>query len=118
VGRGINLELNHTLHLDVDQGKLFTANLSQVKIMYQFNVLTFVRAIFEYTDITRDPALYAFPVAPETRELFTQFLFSYKINPQTVIFVGYSDNYLGFERIDLTQTDRTFFLKLGYAWLF
>jgi len=27
--------------------------------------------------------------------VFTQFLFSYKINPQTVLFLGYSDNALG-----------------------
>jgi hypothetical protein len=60
-------------------------------------------------------------VNPETRSLFTQLLFSYKVNPQTVVFLGYSDNRQGFltpelTRTDLTRSDRTFFLKLGYAW--
>jgi hypothetical protein len=32
-----------------------------------------------------------------------------------VLLAGYSDNYLGNQEIDLTQRDRTFFLKLGYA---
>ena len=36
-------------------------------------------------------------------------------------FVGYADNALGFEqevnRVDLTRTDRTFFVKVGYAFL-
>ncbi len=56
-----------------------------------------------------------------TKTVFTQFLLSYKVNPQTVIFLGYSDNAQGMLRPDLTRTDltrfdRTFFLKLGYAW--
>jgi hypothetical protein len=42
-----------------------------------------------------------------------------------VLFVGYSDDYIGGRGIvdfdgadlDLTQSDRTFFVKIGYAWL-
>jgi hypothetical protein len=56
-----------------------------------------------------------FPIEPETNMLFTQLLFSYKINPKTVLFLGYSDNHFGIKGIDLTRTDRTFFLKIGYA---
>ena len=52
----------------------------------------------------------------KTQTVFTQFLFSYKLNPQTVLFIGYSDNYLGMTNIDVTQTNRTFYVKLGYAW--
>jgi len=32
-----------------------------------------------------------------------------------VLFLGYSDNYAGFDGVDLTQTDRTIFAKIGYA---
>lgn len=42
-------------------------------------------------------------------------LFSYKLNPQTVAFLGYSDTRLGTEIVDLTQQGRTFFIKVGYA---
>jgi hypothetical protein len=56
-------------------------------------------------------------VDEQTEELFSQLLFSYKLNPQTVLFVGYSDNSFGDQRIDLTRADRTLFLKLGYAWV-
>jgi hypothetical protein len=31
--------------------------------------------------------------------------------------MGYSDNARGDQTIDVTRTDRTFFVKLGYAWL-
>jgi len=42
--------------------------------------------------------------------------FQFRVNPQTVFFLGYSDNYLGLTGIDITQLDRTFFVKFGYAW--
>ncbi len=55
-----------------------------------------------------------------TRRLFQQYLFSYKLNPQTVLFVGYSDNAsnVNVPSIDLQQTNRTLFIKIGYAIVF
>jgi len=79
-----------------------------------------VRAIVQYQDVDQtepDPTL-----SSSSQELFTQFLFSYKLNPQTVLFLGYSDDSAGFEQgvqtVDLTRADRTFFAKVGYAFLF
>lgn len=119
IGRPINVQLDHSYQtIDDEPGRVLTANLSQLRIVYQFNARIFARAIFQYLNVSRDPALYVVPVEPQTRTLFTQLLFSYKLNPQTVLFVGYSDNRLGMQNIDLTQTDRTLFLKVGYAWLF
>jgi hypothetical protein len=86
-------------------------------VLYHLTLRTFVRAILQYTDITRDPALYTATVAPGTRRLFAQYLFSYKLNPQTVFLVGYSDNASTARSIDLMRTDRTFFAKVGYAWV-
>jgi hypothetical protein len=117
-GRNVRVRLSHLLQqLDVKGGQLFDANLTQLTLVYQFNIRTFVRLITQYTDIERDPGLYTFPVDEKTEELFNQLLFSYKLNPQTVLFAGYSDNSFGDERIDLTRSDRTFFLKIGYAWV-
>ena len=117
LGQHVNLNLQHTFQrLTCDQNKIFTANLSQIKFVYNFSVRTFLRAIVQYLDVTRNPELYVFPVSPKTQTVFTQFLFSYKLNPQTVVFIGYSDNYLGMTSLDITQTDRTFFVKIGYAW--
>ena len=63
--------------------------------------------------------LFGFPVDPESRTLFNQLLFSYKLNPQTVFFLGYSDGYFGGDpSLDwLTQSDRTVFAKVGYAFV-
>jgi citrate lyase gamma subunit len=117
-GRHIIASLDHTLEkLDVEGGELFEANLSQLRLVYNFNVRIFVRAIVQNLDITRNPELYSFEVEPETQELFTQLLFSYQVNPRTVLFAGYSDNQLGLQDVSLTRTDRTFFFKIGYAWI-
>ena len=103
---------------------VYTANLAQAKIVWNFSVRSFVRAILQYQDLRQNPAAYGFPVDSRSQGLFTQFLFSYKLNPRTVLFLGYSDNaaggvfdsWLGPGRVSLTRTDRTFFLKIGYAW--
>ena len=118
LGRHLNVNLRHDLQrLSLESDEIFQANLTQANLVYNFNVRTFVRAILQYRNVVRNTDLYLFPVEPKTNTLFTQFLFSYKINPQTMLFLGYSDNYLGLQRIDLTQTDRTFFVKVGYAWV-
>lgn len=103
--------------LDVEGGRLFTANVPQLRFIYHYNSRVLFRAIMQYASITRDPQLYSQEVEPESEDLFTQLLFSYKLNPQTVAFLGYSDNYTGNQEFDLTQRDRTLFVKVGYAWL-
>jgi len=116
LGRHVNLQLQHVLsRLDVPGGELFEANLSQLRLVYNFNVRAFVRAIVQYQDIRRDPLLFPVPVERQSKSTFSQLLFSYKLNPQTVLFLGYSDNYAGFDGVGITQTDRTFFAKVGYA---
>lgn len=116
IGRHINLNLSHVYEkFDFEGEKVYTANLLQAKFIYNLDIRTFVRAIVQYTHIDRNTGLYIVPVDEKTKGVFTQFLFSYKINPQTVLFLGYSDNHYGLKGIDLTRTDRTFFLKIGYA---
>ncbi len=115
-GRHLNLVLSHSIeHLNVDDGRLFSANLTQLRLIYHFNERALIRGILQYTDIERDMALYGFEVDPRYRRLFSQFLFSYKINPRTVLFLGYTDNSFGYIDIPLTRANRTFFLKIGYA---
>jgi hypothetical protein len=103
--------------LDVAGGRLFAARLTQGQAVYHLTRRTFVRAILQYTDIDRDPSLYRSPQSRTTRQLFTQWLFSYKVNPQTAILAGYSDNADAARSVDLMRTDRTFFLKMGYAFM-
>jgi len=122
--RRLNLLLSHSYERLSEGGDaIYTANLTQTKLVWNFSVRSFVRAVVQYRDLRQNPAMYAFPVDSRTRAFFTQFLFSYKLNPRTVLFLGYSDNslggvfdsWLGSGRVGITRTDRTFFLKIGYA---
>jgi hypothetical protein len=119
-GRRLQASYDNTIEeLRVNGERLFLAFLNEFRLVYQFNIKTFVRAIVQYEDISRNVDLYdpEDEEEPESRELFTQLLFSYKINPQTVLFIGYSDNHDNEDRNNLTMKDRTFFFKLGYAWV-
>ena len=129
IGVRTKVDLDHSYEdLDVPGGKLFSARVTQLRAVYQFNIRMFVRTILQYTDITRDPDLYQHSdPSRKFKRLFPQLLFSYKVNPQTVFFAGYSGTRLGGEFRDandlpidvgMTEADRTFFVKLGYAWLF
>ena len=120
VNRRVRLRFSHRLHrLDVDGGRLFEAGLTQARVVYQLNLRTFVRVILQYTKVKRDLSLFNDPGAFEakTERLFSQLLFSYKVNPRTVVFLGYSDNYRGDATVSLTQENRALFLKIGYAWV-
>ena len=124
LGRRLNVGLDHTLRRLTTQGddpagggeEILSANLTQARVIYHFNVRTFVRAIVQYQDVDFAPDLFAVPVPGEQRTLFSQLMFAYKLNPQTVVFAGYTDDRLGLDTVDLTPTGRTFFLKLGYNW--
>ncbi len=118
LGRHLYAEVEHVLErLVVAEGRLYTARLVQARLVYQFTASTFARLVVQYLDLAQNPALYLEEVEGRHTGLFTQFLLSYKLNPQTVAFLGYADNRDGEERLDLGRTNRTFFLKLGYAWL-
>jgi hypothetical protein len=117
-GRRVELILDHTFErLRVPEGRVYTARLTQGRLVYYFGTRLFIRAILQYTDVERNLALHFDPVEPRSRQLFSQLLFSYKVNPQTMLLVGYSGAGQGLEHVPLTRTDRTFFLKIGYAWV-
>ena len=122
VGRRLNLGVEYavrrlsTLDSDTLGGgqEIVDARITEGRAVYHFNSRAFIRGILQYQDVNQDPSLYAFPVQPEQQNLFTQLLFAYKVNPQTVLFLGYTDDRLGLQNIDLTPTGRTFFMKIGY----
>jgi hypothetical protein len=117
-GRHLRFDLDHLYeHLDVDEGRLYTANLSELRTVYQFNRRAFIRLILQFADHAFQEELYADGRDPVFKHLLTQWLFTYKVNPQTAVYLGYTDNYMEGSEIDLTQLNRTAFFKIGYAWV-
>lgn len=103
--------------MDVAEGWLYTSTIGQMEASWQFNARCFVRAIVQHVEDRFNPDLYSDGRGSEYQNLFGQFLFSYKVNPSTVVFVGYSDNSLADQNFGLTQLNRTIFAKIGYAWV-
>jgi hypothetical protein len=119
VGKSLQFKLRHTYqNLDVNSQQLFTANLSDFRVTYQFNQRQFLRLILVYSDIERNQQNYTFDVDAISKGLGAQLLYSYKLNPLTKFFVGYSDSaYQDDVVTSLTKSERSVFMKFSYAWL-
>lgn len=120
VGDHLKMNLRYTREtLDMPDGRnIFTAGLSDARFTWQFSIRSFMRLTLQHLDLERDPGLYIDDVDAEFRSLGAQLLYSYKVNPQTVFFLGYADNFIDDDSLTgLERTDRTFFTKIGYAWL-
>ena len=118
-GKHLELDFDHTLQqFDVDGGRLFTANLTDLKTTYQFSARSFLRFTLQYTDNKRNQDLYVRSVQARTKQLTTQLLYSYRFSAATRFFIGYSDAGFQNDTYDaIEKTNRTVFAKFSYAWL-
>jgi uncharacterized protein DUF5916 len=101
---------------DGRSGRLFTADVARLRANYTFNSRTWVRVIEQYVHTERDPSLYkSAGVDPEEGGLTGSIVFAYKLNWQTVLYLGYADNQELDELNDLQQSNREAFFKVSYA---
>ncbi|QSX28759.1 carbohydrate binding family 9 domain-containing protein [Shewanella cyperi] len=116
---GLSLKIAHTFQtLDVDEGRLFTANLSDLRLNWQLSIESFIRLSAIYTHVKREPSRYLY-FTPDRLEqhLGTELLYGYKLNPFSVFYLGYSDAMSADDNFPgLSRTDQTVFMKLSYAW--
>ncbi len=101
--------------LSVSGGRLCRANLSQLKPVYHLNVRTFVRAILSTRTSRATPG----SIPPHRRR--TRRLFCSTVLVQAQPADGALRRLLGQpggdQSNDLQRQNRTFFIKLGYAWI-
>ncbi|WP_394204119.1 DUF5916 domain-containing protein [Shewanella waksmanii] len=120
VNHAISLDASHIYqNLNVDGGELFNANLTDLRLNWYLNLNHFIRVSSIYTQIERDPSLYLYH-QPKAKfsQLGNEVLYGYKLNPQSVFYLGYSDGLVSNDDIDkLTHNERTYFMKVSYAWL-
>jgi len=125
VNQHFRVDFNHNYsQLDVDGDRLFTANLSDIRIAYQFNLNSILKFVVQYSDIKRDKSLYIESedldledINERSKNFSSQLVYSYKVNPQTLFYLGYSDS--GYQDDDLQKVERdqrTLFTKFSYAW--
>lgn len=108
-------------NLSYDNSDVFTANLLDLRTTYQFSIKSFLRLSAVYTDIDRNLDNYWIDTSDYNQRdkyLSAQLLYSYKVNPQTLFFVGYSESSFDNDKLtSLTKDSRSIFLKISYAWL-
>ncbi|HEY0781009.1 MAG TPA: hypothetical protein VGE98_01030, partial [Thermoanaerobaculia bacterium] len=97
--------------------RLFTATVQRLKATYTFTSRIFLRLIGQRVNTERDPSLFLFAVPPRDDAFSGSALLAYKLNWQTVLYLGFGDDRSlqpvpsgGLERIG-----REYFLKLSYA---
>jgi hypothetical protein len=95
--------------------RLFTADIGRIKAAYTLTARAFVRLIGQWIETRRDPSLYTFTISAKDADFAGSALFAYKINWQTVMFLGYGDERTLTEDGHYARANRQFFLKLSYA---
>ncbi|MFT7008804.1 MAG: hypothetical protein ACJAXJ_003346 [Colwellia sp.] len=96
---------------------VYIAHISELRLSYQFTIQSYLKLSLVYNNVDRNPDNNNVISSTETENLASQLIYAYKLNPQTVFFLGYSDN--SFQDDDLTKltrAERTFFTKISYAW--
>jgi hypothetical protein len=118
VGRGGNLDLSTivrpTDHLELEGAAkrdwlvgTFSAQLERVKMTYTFSPRSLVRLIGQYQDVDHRPA--------RNGGFTASALYAYRLNWQTLFFVGYGDERTLDGRETLRRSGRTLFMKVAYA---
>lgn len=110
---------NTLAELDADGANVYQANLSELRLNYQFNVNSYLKLNLVYRDVDRNQANNPNVNSSEiNKNLSTQLIYAYKLNPQTVFYLGYSDFSLQNDDIaSLSRAEKTFFTKVSYAWM-
>ncbi len=119
IGKHFSVRVNHRYrNLSLPQGNIFTANQTDLRLSYQFNIKQRLRLAVIQTDVNRDISLYNEPddFNSNSENLSTQLVYSYKVNPRTLMFVGYSDAGTQSDDIEsFVTTDKNLFVKFSYA---
>jgi hypothetical protein len=71
--------------------RLFTARIDRINATYSFTARMYLRLTAQYEVTRRAAQLYLNPVAAKQADFSGQLLFAYKINWQSVVFLGYGD---------------------------
>jgi hypothetical protein len=97
--------------------RLFTAEVARVKATYTFTSRASLRLIAQRVRTERDLALYNPALGLPRREegVTGSALVAYKLNWQTVLFLGYSDDRALSAEDRLAPAGRVIFLKVSYA---
>ncbi len=117
----IEVDLDATRRtLDVDDAagrkqRLLKAQIARLRAVYTFSARSWLRLIAQQSETERDPLLYASPVDDKDGAFSGSLVFAYKLNWQTVVFLGLGDNRELDDFDHLEASSWQAFLKISYA---
>lgn len=97
------------------KGHLYAADAGGLQALWPLSSKAFVRIIAQFIETRRDPLVYSYAVSPRDGNLQGSFLFSYKLNWQTALYAGYSDERTLTAVDSVIPAERQVFVKLSYA---
>jgi Domain of unknown function (DUF5916) len=132
LGRGSNISYTATIRpndhlemrvnngirwLNVGGGRLFTAQVERLRATYTFNAKSYLRLVVQNQRTNQNRVRFDDQTLDQhSGSLASQLLFAYKLNWQTVLFVGAGDLHeVTVEEGDLFKSARQVFMKLSYA---
>ena len=95
--------------------RIFTASIERLKASYSFSNRSMVRVIGQHSTVKRNRSLYRSPVDPEKGGLQLSALYAFRLDTQTVLFIGGGDSSTLDDSDRWSSDDRRVFLKVGYA---
>jgi len=109
----------------LDGGKLYSANQTDLRLSYQFDIRNQLKLVMQYTDIQRNAALYQANFDSDddnnvnaVDKLFSsQIMYSYKLNAQSLFYLGFADRGFQDDTLEGIEKDsRSVFAKVSFAW--
>lgn len=106
-------------NMQYDDQDVYTVQLTELRVSYQFDVQSYLKLSVIYNDVDQNPDNNPLKtVNKRSNSMSTQLIYAYKLNPQTVFYLGYSDSsYQNDYLANLEREQRTFFTKISYAWM-
>lgn len=96
--------------------RVYTAQVERLRALYSFSANSILRLIAQYNDVNRNLAQYpGIPVPQHSGAFLGSLLYSFKLNWQTVLYLGYGDDRVLTAQNDLVKQDRSLFFKVSYA---
>lgn len=118
LSKKLRLYLSGT-HVDLDtrEGQwILDANMLDAQLTWQFHDRGSFSVMVQQQDILRNQDAYLQTVESHTHEVGHELMYSWQVNPQTEISVGFSDAYAdNVEFSALAEPNRNWFMRLGYA---
>ncbi|HJQ36588.1 MAG TPA: DUF5916 domain-containing protein [Thermoanaerobaculia bacterium] len=95
--------------LDIESGRVFTETIERLRAQYSFSAKSLLRVIGQYVNVESGDGDHG-------GNFLGSVLYSYKLNWQTVLFLGYGDDRVVFPDNSLVRRGRSLFFKVSYAY--